>query len=1117
MTAIRDAAERERALAVEQSFIIQAPAGSGKTSLLTQRFLGLLVSVDRPEQILAITFTRKAAGEMQHRIMAMLEDAAAVLAGDRPEPTNEHEQRAHALATAALRHAQARRWGLLENPAMLRVQTIDAFCASLVRQMPLLSQMGSTLEPAERPEVLYLQAARNTLAQIEAGDDVAAAVQTLLAHLAFNVEKLEALLVGLLAKRDQWIRLLAPLWQDVRGDAPLSDPLREFLQGSLAAMVLGNLATAAKLASHLQPLRPFIQYAAGHRAEHAALTVLAAWDGYFSGGIADLAIWRALRQWLLTQDGAVRKRLTQAEGFPAAKDGGTPAVKENCLALLAALPATVVEALRANAALPDPAYPEHDLAAIGALLVVLKQAALELMLVFASAGAVDFAEIQGRALLALGDDCDPSDLALSLDYQLRHLLVDEFQDTSHAQFHLLERLTAAWVPGDGHTITVVGDPMQSIYRFREADVGLFLKAQQSGIGHLPLESLVLRANFRSTAGIVDWNNATFARVFPATSDIATGAVSYSRSDGVKPADTAAPVTVWPYYGLPGESEAADILGILRDAQRTAGESVAILVRTRNDVVDIAHELRQHGVPYRAVEIERLSGRQSIQDMMALTRALLTLADRVHWLAILRAPWCGLTLVDLFALVGAQDAVKRTVWEQMNRAEVIATLSADGQQRLARVRAVVAGLLAEGGRLSLRQQVEKTWWQLGGDRLLQSAAEMQDAMTFFALLSALETRGGLDEASFDDEVDRLFATPEAAPDIVEILTIHKSKGLEFDTVILPGLGRRPRAEDPALLLWEELAQAERADAGLLLAPIRHAATADSPIYEYIAVLKQVKAQHEAVRLLYVAATRAKRRLHLLARANLRADGEVSPTQGSGLALLWPALAAHFTTAPAEETEERECERTLAWADLPVPPLRRLPLSTFAVLPALPAAPPLARISAVPSPITTSDHHRVLGIVAHRLLEEFARQGLAAWSGDRLRAQRAQLVHLLTRHGLVGDREAAVEELIDLLAACLGENRFRWIFDPAHVLWPEFEVLMPDEGVLRRRRLDLLFRDGDGVHWIVDWKSDYGHFDDESLVRAHSEQLQRYRTAIQSLAPGLVRAGVYSLHQARFVEM
>jgi ATP-dependent helicase/nuclease subunit A len=124
---------------------------------------------------------------------------------------------------------------------------------------------------------------------------------------------------------------------------------------------------------------------------------------------------------------------------------------------------------------------------------------------------------------ALGEPEEPTDLALSLDYQIRHLLVDEFQDTSVSQFSLLEKLTAGWQRGDGRTIFVVGDPMQSIYRFREAEVGLFLKACGDGIGAIPLELVRLSANFRSDKGIVDWVNATFPSVLPTEEEITTGA------------------------------------------------------------------------------------------------------------------------------------------------------------------------------------------------------------------------------------------------------------------------------------------------------------------------------------------------------------------------------------------------------------------------------------------------------------------------------------------------------------------------------------------------------------------------------------------------------------------
>lgn len=107
---------------------------------------------------------------------------------------------------------------------------------------------------------------------------------------------------------------------------------------------------------------------------------------------------------------------------------------------------------------------------------------------------------------ALGADEAPTDLALRLDYRLRHILVDEFQDTSWLQKKLLEKLTFDWQPGDGRTLFIVGDGMQSCYGFRNANVGLFLAVRDKGIGQVSLDSLKLRVNFRSQANIVDWVN-----------------------------------------------------------------------------------------------------------------------------------------------------------------------------------------------------------------------------------------------------------------------------------------------------------------------------------------------------------------------------------------------------------------------------------------------------------------------------------------------------------------------------------------------------------------------------------------------------------------------------------
>ena len=202
MTRLDDGAARARALDTASSFIVQAPAGSGKTELLTQRFLALLATVRRPDEILAITFTRKAASEMRHRLLQALER------GEEEEPQKEHERLTWRLARAVLLRDRECGWQLLENPAQLCILTIDSFNASLVRRMPWLSRLGGMPAVAENPARLYREAARRVLSR--AGMPLPGGMESaqLLAHLDNRMDLLESMLVAMLQRRDQWLRHL---------------------------------------------------------------------------------------------------------------------------------------------------------------------------------------------------------------------------------------------------------------------------------------------------------------------------------------------------------------------------------------------------------------------------------------------------------------------------------------------------------------------------------------------------------------------------------------------------------------------------------------------------------------------------------------------------------------------------------------------------------------------------------------------------------------------------------------------------------------------------------------------------------------------------------------------
>src|SRR6202451_4095338 len=179
--------------------------------------------------------------------------------------------------------------------------------------------------------------------------------------------------------------------------------------------------------------------------------------------------------------------------------------------------------------LPAPAYSDEQWARVREVAQVLVLAAAQLDQVFREQGAADFPAVSLAALRALGPADAPTDLALRLDYRLQHILVDEFQDTSSAQLELVRLLTGGWQQGDGRSVFCVGDPMQSIYGFRQAEVRAFLELAEEGIGELRFEVQRLRDNFRSAAAVVDWINACFSRILPRVDDRDRGAIAFRPS------------------------------------------------------------------------------------------------------------------------------------------------------------------------------------------------------------------------------------------------------------------------------------------------------------------------------------------------------------------------------------------------------------------------------------------------------------------------------------------------------------------------------------------------------------------------------------------------------------
>jgi len=1143
--------QRESGRDLAHSYIVQAPAGSGKTELLTQRLLALLARVENPEEVVAITFTRKAAAEMAHRLVGRLRAAARQDAGaTAEEPLPPHEKVSRELALAVLENDAARGWHLLEQPSRLRIRTIDSLCSELARQLPVLSGLGGGQQIAEDPGALYREAAERTMAVIEdANEPLKNDVVRILDRYDNQYDKLVELLTGMLASREQWMPHLLAARRAGGFD-------REGMEAALRYLVAAQLEAARDLTPDglLAELPRFYRYAIANEAENAVALEesLIACGGYdcpfldLPTNAAALGHWKTMIGGLVTTQGDWRKAPPGAkEGFPApsAARGDDrvrfAAFKDDFRAMLETLQddQALLDAYNTVRGLPNPAYEDEAWESLESLMRILLQAAVNWKVVMAERGEVDYSEIAHRAIEALGPGDAPSDLALRMDYRIRHLLVDEFQDTSHTQIRLLEKLTAGWAEGDGRTLFLVGDPMQSIYRFRKAEVSLFIEAWQGRLfDHIRLTPLRLTVNFRSNQPVVDWVNGVFPRVLPEDDDPVMGAVSYSAAATKPGVSDGGCVDIQVLPARDDEEEARRIVEVIRGAG--AGESIAILVRSRSHAAATLAALdklkdRDGRFRYQAIGFTPLADTTLVQDLVSLTLALIQPADRLAWLAALRAPFIGLGLADLDALVAGDagaiiaDAIADVTGGA--RPESCSGFSEDGRLRLRRAGPPLLWALDRRGRNPVRSLIESTWIELGGPACVGNASELDDAATYFALLDTLESEGlPIDRDTLGLRLKELYAEPDALADgKLQVLTIHTAKGLQFDTVILPGLNQGTRGDDAKLLHWFELTDRD----AIVMSPMRNSEEKElqkksGDLIQFISSVEKRRQALEDGRLLYVAVTRAIRNLHLFAAVKPTARGEIRAAKGTLLGSLWPAVAAEQTPLieaaaqaladtgePADE-DEQEPDR----AGIGLPQFYRR-LGAGWQLP----GPPDAVRRDTSAPADTRDEiefnwaredARLTGVLVHRLLQLIGERGFDAWMAGGGMAKHADWCRrLLSVEGVRAARAGLIlEKTEQAVEKCLASAHGRWILAAHEDARCEYEItaILDDERPVSMK-LDRTFVEN-GVRWIIDYKtSSHAGGDLESFLdneeERYRDQLRRYRDALALTDERPVRTALY----------
>jgi ATP-dependent helicase/nuclease subunit A len=1091
---------RERALDVTRSFIVQAPAGSGKTTVLTQRYLRLLTTVDDPEQVLAITFTRKAAGEMRERVQKALE-------GD-IEVRSPADALTLELASAARAHAARRSWGLEESAARLRIQTIDAFNGYLANSLPITSHNGFGRGIADAPDDLYALAARETLRLAESDPVLRLPFELVLRRLDDGWQQLENLIAAMLPRRAEWLPNLPQL---------SGEDLIPKVEESLAAVVADEFARAvASLSADFIAQASELARFTSDNVEPEDQPFLALWRGNaapLGANFADLPRWRGIVALALTAKGTPRLKLTKNEGIPA-DNTGAKKMRDAWLEQLAQLTVGQIAALKLMEVLPEPRIPQRERAALDALARLLLLAATELTRLFNVNGECDHTEIAGAARRALTEDSSPTPLAERLGTRLVHILVDEFQDTSRDQYDLLRTLTQDWSSGDGRTLFLVGDPMQSIYGFRNAEVGRFSTVRSCGLAGLPLEALELRRNFRSAPALVHWCNEVFARVFPAVDDVRSSAVRHLASVPARLNLPGEPHTyrVGAECGPAAEAEAvAELIAELLRSR--PGESIAVLASARPHLRALRAALASRQLPFIGVNLEPLADVPVVRDLEALARAFDSPLDRIAWLAVLRAPFVGITLPDLTHISEAAGGAPICA----ALLDSVPGLSPDGVERLVRVKSVLLAAWSEREREARAHLVERVWLSLGGAAAC-STAERAHARRFLAALDEEEQkrlRGR--QLDLSRLMDRLYARDPAQPGAVSLMTIHGAKGLEFDHVFVIGVGRRGRGDESRLLNWLEIPREQGGD-HLLMAPIRVRGededADDDAINAYLRFLHRERGRAERARQAYVALTRARHSLHLFVHPRVKeTEGVIdfSPEPNSLLFNLWPAIGAGVPSFQAVNGVE------IAAVDSATTQTRRRLLCR----PGLPPAPPdvLARGELVPLGADEDEIEfswvrqtaRRVGTVVHEALEQFGAGALPAV--DQLPRLRTRLESRLQALGVEEDRASAGAELaLKALAATLGDSRGRWLFDSAHQDAHSELALSGIRGSqIINAVIDRTFVDA-GTRWVVDFKTspheggDLSAFLDSEAVR-YEAQLKRYAHLARGLGPEPVRAGLY----------
>lgn len=1077
---VADAEARALAIDPRRSLILLAPAGSGKTSTLQLRLLACLTVVDRPEEVLAITFTNMAAAEIVERVISALQRAVAG-----PEPTLPHELPEYRLAKLVLERDREKGWNLLLSPGRLRIMTFDSFCASLASKTPIMAGLGGG-KTTEDASMIYREAIQETLKSVNDNDipqPLAEALEAVLAFAKNRFETLVPMFESLLMKRDQWAGRIMSL-----------DALA--MQDAVSALILetAEAAVGTIAGTDLERAMSCLKAAAGALDGFEWASAMPA----LQANAETLPYFMSFASFMLTTTGTLRAKVNVTNGFPA-KHFCTVEMNE----ILADLKSggrsvELAEALCVLATIPDLTYPARAAMMVEHFSVILRYLLANLTLAMESSNALDFPEVAQRAIQALGAGETVGDALLEEDRVL-HIMVDEFQDTNQAQYDLLKLLVDNWEPADNRSIAMVGDGFQSIYLFRGADLNLFTSVVDAkAFGPKQMDILRLTVNFRSLPGVVHWNNETYAQVFKDSAYEFVPSVAFKKGDGG--------VTVHPVAtGSMGEAE--EVVDVITTAlAQDPNKSVAILVRGRSHLKHILPLLKEAGVEVRGKDIDPIGEAAPVSEVIGLARALWHAADSTAWATLLRASFVGLSWADTLTICRGHSVIPFALRDE----KVLDGLSIDGHARVMKLLKVIDGIKRSSRGAELAWSVKSAWIALGGPATV-SAAEFEDIETIFKLLTAHAESGDLlDPQAFFRAINKAYAAPKAGA--VTVMTLHGSKGLEFDIVLIPGLNKGGAKDEPPLFHFRQINGVFSVVPNLGdLDPT----TPESRLFKFVGRMARNDVTAEVCRTAYVGTTRAKEHCHLFVTVDRlpAAEGqdqvvkEIKPTTGSLAECLWPAIGVEVTAvAPAMPIPSETNSGVPSKARLAAGFSVQLPKTVFI---------PAASNDQVPTESELNDELReeegsdyrakTIGIVYHWFVEQIGKQGIEQWDAARVGTKAQAVASVLRREGYpAAEVPGAVARILRLLVNTVSSQHGQWILKKRPGSGHEVQVSAYRNGRWVHRYLDRPFEDG-GIYWISDYKTPdcpAGMAEDVFVA----QEVERYRPKMEEYERAVKDAGI-----------